>query len=420
MSPDTTGGSDRSPLSGYRVADFTWMMAGPICTTILADLGAEVIKIESRRHLDALRKGRPISGDRIEAGDAGHEPDLIPMFHSVNRNKLSLTLDLRHPDAGEIVRRLIATCDVVAENFAPGIMARLGLDYPEVRQLRPDVVMVALSAAGQTGPLKELRGYATTIAALSGHQSLVGYPGEDVMGIMGLNFSDPTCGMFAAVAVLAALAHRRATGEGQYIDLSQVEALTTLLGEPVFEFLWNRRDTTPIGNRHRALAPHGVYPCRGEDAWIALSVGSEREWAALCRAMGDPDWCRERRFADRFRRSRHASALDERLAAWTRQFAAEELTALLQAAGVAAAPVLNVEQQFRDPQLRARGFYVDVEHPLVGTEILYDVPFRLSETPGRVRRPAPNLGEHTESILGELIGLSRSEVEGLAREGVIV
>ena len=407
------------PLEGYRVIDFGWVIAGPIVGAILADMGAEVIKVESRRRLDASRRGRPITGEHIDRGDRGEEPDLIPLFHAINRNKLSIAIDLTHSQAPPLLKDLITRSDVVVENFTPHVLRGIGLHYEALCEVKPDLIMLSLSAAGQTGPWREISAYAPSITSLAGLEGLVGYPDGPVLGMPGLNFSDPTAGLLGAYAVMAALCHRQRTGQGQYIDMSQMEALTGLAVEAILDYMLNNRVRTPQGNRHPYMAPHGVYPCQGEDQWVALAVGSDAAWLAFCRALGDPGWTQDRRCADGYRRVRHRTWLDQQVAAWTRMRSASDATALLRTVGIAVAPVMGIAQQFADPHYRARQVYVEIEHPRVGVETIYNVPWKLSATPGAVCRPAPSLGEHNTYVLGELLGLSQEDIERLQGAGVL-
>jgi benzylsuccinate CoA-transferase BbsF subunit len=250
------------PLEGYRVIDFGWVIAGPIVGAIRADMGAEVIKVESRRRLDASRRGRPITGEHIDRGDRGEDPDLIPLFHAINRNKLSITIDLTHPHAPQLLRDLIARSDVVVENFTPHVLRRVGLDYEALCEVKPDLIMLSLSAAGQTGPWREISAYAPSITSLAGLDGLVGYSDGPVLGMPSLNFSDPTAGLLGAYAVMAALCHRQRTGQGQYIDMSQMEALTGLAVEAILDYTLNNRVRTPQGNRHPYMRRMGCIPAK--------------------------------------------------------------------------------------------------------------------------------------------------------------
>ncbi len=405
----STGG-ERLPLCGVRVVDFGWVWAGAVPGHLLADLGAEVIKVETHKHLDYMRQGRPIVGDTPD-------PEQNPMFHNVNRGKLSITVDIRDPRGAELIRKLVALSDVVIENFSPGILRAAGLDHASLRQVKPDLVMISMSAAGQYGPLKDIRTYATMIAGLSGLDSMVGYPGEGILG-MQQAYADPNASLHAAVAVLAALVHRRATGEGQYIDLSQWEAGVAVVGEYVLDHSMNRRVARPQGNRLPGMVPHGHYPCQ-DDRWVSIAVTSEDDWRAFCGVLGNPSWTRQDRFADVFGRCEHQDALDRHVAEWTRERTHYEVTELLQAAGVAAAPLLDASERFFDPHFQERGTYVDVEHPILGAEILYGVPWRMSETQLSIRQRAPFLGEHNQYVFGDLLGLPTEEIARLVEDEVL-
>jgi crotonobetainyl-CoA:carnitine CoA-transferase CaiB-like acyl-CoA transferase len=400
----------RAPLQGIRVMDLGWVWAGAIPGQVLADLGAEVIKVESRVRLDYMRQGRPIRGTTPD-------PEQNPMFHAVNRNKLSLTVDLRHPGAPPLVRRLAARSDVVIENFAPGFLAKRGLDYQALREARPDLIMLSVSMAGQTGPLRDLRGYATIIAALSGLDGLVGYPGEAPIG-MQQPYSDPNGSLHGLVAVLAALHHRRRTGQGQHIDLSMWEAAVAVMGEAVMEYTLAGRVAGPQGNRHPAMAPHGHYPAAEPDRWLSIVVGSEEEWRALRRAMGEPAWAARPEFADAPARLQNQAELDARLAEWTRRHPQRALVERLQRAGVAAAPVLGPAERAIDPHFVARGTYARVDHPVLGEEWIYTLPWKMRRRPSVLGR-APLLGEQNAYVLGALLGLSAEEMAGLVERGVV-
>lgn len=406
------------PLEGYRVLDFGWVMAGPITGHLLADMGAEVIKVESRRRIDASRRGRPITGEKIAQGDAGEQPDLVPLFHNLNRNKLSITVDFSHPQAQGLLRKLACQCDVVLENFTPHVLRSVGLDYQSLRRVRPDIVMVSLYAAGATGPLRDISTYAPSIGALSSLDSMVGYQGEPLLGTLSLNFADSTGGLYGAIAILAALRHRAHTGQGQYVDISQWESVITLLGEPIMDYVMNGRVAGPCGFSHPTMAPHGNYPCKEADTWVSIAVGSEDEWRAFCRAIGKPSWTIDPRFADMVSRLEHRRELDEHVASWTRTTDAYEAMGMLQAAGVASMPVLGVEGRYANPHYQTRDMFVDVPHPLIGSELVYGLAWKLSSTPGALRRHAPLVGEHNAYILHEVIGLPLDEIEALTQQQV--
>ncbi len=408
------------PLSNYRVVDLGTAWAGPMAAQLLGDMGAEIIKVESRVRLDGLRLGRPIVGDDVAGGDRGHWPELQPLFHSINRNKLSITLNLKNAEGLGLARKLVALSDVVMNNYSPGVLERLGLDYPELRRLRPDIILVSMPSVGEAGPLRDMLAYAPIIQALSGLMSLVGYQeNEALVGELQCPWSDTVASVHAALAAVAALRHRNRTGEGQAVEVAQLEATVSMVGEALLDYQMTGRVARPQGNADPEFAPHNNYPCADGDKWVAIAVRTEDEWRAFCRALGNPDWSRHPDFVDKYARLRHLGDLDRYVAEWTRQHAAAEVAALLQQHGVAAMPVMNIADQFSDPHLQERQAYAEVEHPRLGAEWLYGMPWLLSDTPGSVRTAAPLLGQHNDRVLRELLGLPREELERLQDEQVV-
>ncbi|MBM3942483.1 MAG: CoA transferase [SAR202 cluster bacterium] len=408
------------PLSPFRVVDFGTAWAGPMAASLLADLGAQVIKVESRVRMDGLRLGRPLVGEDIAGGDRGLWPELQPAFHSLNRNKLGITLDMKTADGLRLVRELIACSDVVTNNFSPGVLERLGLDYPQLRKLRPDIILVSMPAVGETGPLRDTLAYAPIIQALSGLMGVVGYQDEDrLVGELQAPWSDAVAGVHGALAAVAALWRRQRTGQGQFVEVSQLEATAASLGQAMLGFQMTGVVPRPQGNFDPAFAPHGNYPCAGDDKWVAIAVATENEWRGLCRAMGNPGWAASPEFRSHADRVQNHAELDNYLASWTSQMEAGELTQLLQRHGVAAMPVMNIEDQFLDPHWQQRQAFADVEHPRAGAVWLYGTPWLFSNTPGGVRTPAPLLGQHNALVLGELLGVPEDELARLAAEQVI-
>lgn len=412
------------PLARYRVVDFGTAWAGPMAAQLLADLGAEVIKVESRARLDGLRLGRPIVGDDLAGGDRGLWPELQPVFHGINRNKLSVTLNLKTGAGLELVRQLLSNSDVALNNYSPGVLERLGLDYPELRKLRPDIILVSMPALGETGPLRDVLAYAPIIQALSGLMSLVGYAEDEALvGELQAPWSDVMAAIHAALAAVAALRHRNLTGQGQSIEVAQLEATTSMLGEAFLEYQMTGAAPGPKGNYDADYAPHNNYPCRnsetGADRWVAIAVGGDAEWQAFCAALGNPAWTTDPRFADLEGRLAHVQALDAHVSDWTRQRTAEEIRDLLQSRGVAAMPVMNIEDQFLDPHLQERQAYLEVEHPHVGVEWLYGMPWLLGDTPGGIRAPAPLLGQHNDYVFKELLGRPSEEMARLVEQQAI-
>ncbi|MCL4500006.1 MAG: CoA transferase [Chloroflexi bacterium] len=400
----------RLPLEGYRVTDFGWVWAGTVLGSIFADMGAEVIKVESVHRLDGLRLGKV-----FELGEA---LEVNPNFHNLNHSKMSITLDLRSPEGPRFAKELIKVSDIVVENFTPRFMPEVGLTYEELKKVKPDLVMISLPPAGSSGPLSDLLAYAPILSALSGLDSMVGYPGERVLGIKHA-YTDPTASLIGAYAVLAALRHRNATGEGQHIELPQWEASISLVGEAVMDYSMNKRVAGTTGNLHPMMAPHNCYRSEGDDQWISIAIKTDDEWQAFCNAIGNPAWTREERFADRYQRQKNVKELDKLVTEWTSQHSKEEAADILQAAGVAAAPVLDTEGLFFSEHFKERGDYVDIDHPVGGNEVIYATPFRLSETPGHVWRSSPLLGQDNDYIFGEVETFVYNEIAKYKEEKII-
>ena len=420
-------------LSRYRVVDLGTVLAGPLVGQLMADMGAQVIKVETRNRLDGTRRGRPIVGEDVAGGDRGQWPELQPLFHCLNRNKMGITVDLREPRGLGLVKDLVAVSDVVISNNSPGVMDRLGLGYDVLHQIRPDLIMVSMPGAGETGPLRDVLAYASITSALSGMMGLIGYPpgtdgnGGDLAGQTQGPWCDVIASLTTLIAVLAALRHRRFTGEGQYVEVAHLEASVALLGEAVMEHSMGASEVGFRGTAHPIMAPHGNYPCLpvlstaegGEDRWVSITVGDQAEWEAFSDAAGHPGWKDDPRFADPHSRMAHRAELDREVAAWTMGHTREEVVEALQGAGVAAVPVMNIEDQFIDPHNRERGVFVESEHPKVGAEWLPGIPWALSDTPGEVRRHAPLLGEHNGYVVGELLGVGAEELGRLEESGVL-
>ena len=394
-----------APLSGVRVLDFTWNLAGPYCSLQLALLGAEVIKVETASNLDGMRRGQ-------YAIDL--DPDASPTFNSVNLNKLGLQLNLKRAGGVETIESLAAVSDVLVENFRTGVLDRMGIGYESLRRHNPTIIVASSSAFGGSGPESAYPGYASVFNASGGLGSLTGY--EDGPPVELRDSIDLRVGAALAYAVLCALWHRERTGEGQYIDLSSVEAIAALAGSSVFEHLITGAVPTRVGNRDARRAPHGLYRCRGDD-WIAISVGSDAEFRALCGVMGKSGLAGDSRFADGYRRLRHAAELDGAVEGWTRRRAVGPLTGSLQRAGVAAYPAASGEMLLNDAHVRARGAWREVEHPKMGRRAVQGLAWRSTPDGTPEARPAPLLGEHNGYILGGVLGLSSGAIDALTETG---
>ena len=399
------------PLRGVRITEFTSAWAGPFATCLLGFLGAEIIKVESRKRIDHAR----LISFTTATGFSG--PDESPVFNSLNLNKNSVCLNLTQPKAVEIAKRLIEKSDVVLENMRPGVMTRLGLDYAVSREVKPDIIYLSSSACGQTGPHREHVGYAPHFAGAAGLSFVTGYPDWPPSLLSGS--IDLRSATTAAFAILAGLLCRQKTGEGQYIDLSSQEAIAMLNTNALMDYAMNRRVQMRKGNRDDRMAPHNCYRCRGDDNWISIAVASDQEWRALCNAMGKAELAHDERFSEAEIRWRNQDELDQIIGGWTENQDYCEVMHDLQRAGVAATPSLSNKALFHDPHIKERGIFVQVEHPVLKKDWVISPPWRLSETPASIRRHAPLLGEHNHQIFGRLLGMSREEIERLEEEEVI-
>ena len=391
--------TNQSVLQGIRILDFAWVLAGPYATRILADFGAEVLKVQPLM---------PEAEDKFSRG----------YYNTWNRNKLGITLNLNRPEGVALAKRLVAISDAVVENFTPRVMANWGLDYDSLRKAKPDLIMLSMSTMGNTGPWRDYVGFGPTVQAFSGITYLTSFPGKPPLGL-GTSYADHIAGLLACIALLGALEYRRRTGEGQYIDVSQAEAMASLLGDAVLDYTVNGKEAEPVGNSSTEAAPHGVYRCRGDDRWCALAVFTEEEWQGFKRALGNPPWAEDKRFATLTDRLKNKAKLDKLVEDWTKEHTAEEAMALLQKQGVAAGVVQDASDLAEDPQLKQRGSFIELNHPELGKTVSDAVPIRLSDTPARYTRAAPILGQDNDYVYGELLGLSRSELTELKKQGII-
>jgi crotonobetainyl-CoA:carnitine CoA-transferase CaiB-like acyl-CoA transferase len=398
--------TDSLPLKGIRVVDFTWVVAGPVATRILADQGAEVIKIE--------RKVPGFMGAR-RTGLQGN----------LNRDKLSVAINMSEPTGIELARRLVAKGDIVIDNFSARVMRQWGMDYPSLRALKPDIICISMSGLGHTGPRKDYVSYGPTLQALSGYTMMM----TDVDGIpagYGYSYADMAGGYTGALAALIAMWHRRRTGEGQFVDLSQFEAVCSVLGPGLLDVCANGRAYQPPKYRSQEApaAPHGVFRCKADagsaDRWIAISARSQLQWRKLTVAMGSPGWASDPKYQTLYLRMKNAAELDARLSEWTAGLEAEELMFSLQEAGVPAGVVSDGEYLCaRDQQLKSRGYWSTVKIPDGAQTQVDGIPFKMSATPASVRTCAPEIGESADYVLGEILGLSAAEQEALISCGAI-
>ncbi len=398
-------------LAGLRVLDFCWIGAGAFVTRILADLGAEVIKVESRTHPDNLRLSGP------------HQPGAKPLegsgyFASRNTSKKSIALNMSHPRARQIALTLASRCSIVSNNFRPGVMEKWGLGYDEVAVVNPSVIYLAMPMQGSSGPNRDYIGFGSTIAALCGLVSMAGRPGRPPLGT-GTHYPDhvPNPG-HALVAVLAAAFHRARTGEGQQIELAQIESTVNMLGPSVLACAATGVLPQTNGNRRAGAVPRGVFPCAGEDVWCAIEANDDRDWQGLVDALGAPEWMRDDELKTLPGREARQDAIEARLAQETGRYSAAELVARLQAHGVAAAKVATSADVTSDPQLLARRYWHHVPHAEMGSVLVNLPPFRAVGEERVAPGPPPLLGEHTVEVASELLGFDETECRRLMDEKV--
>ncbi|GIW10941.1 MAG: CoA transferase [Chloroflexi bacterium] len=407
-------------LQGIRVLDYTTAWAGPRMTAYLAEMGAQVIHVESIQYLDTHRgwsKWAWGASGNLPNNEPGRKPwERNSQFNEFNKNKLGITLNLADPRGVALFRRLAALSDVVVDNYKAGTTQRFGIDYAQLRQLRPDIIQVSLPAFGTTGPYRDFTAWGNQVTALTGHGLLLNYAGEEEPEPGG-TYGDPIAAITGALAVVAALYHRQKTGQGQYLEIALSEVMPPLLPEAVMDYVLNGRQPAPVGNSSPTDVPWNLYPCQGEDAWIAICCASDAEAIRLFDLMERPDLAE--RFATLPARLAARQEIDALVAAWTAPQEKWALADRLQAAGIAAEPASQYVEVLADPQLAARGFFVELDHPECG---VYPHPLqavRLSKTPPRAYRPAPTYGQHNRAVLGELLGLSEEELVELERERVI-
>ena len=399
------------PLEGIRVIELCTGAAGPTVTKSLAEYGAEVLRIESRRRPDTHR-----------GGPNQARWNKSPSFAKLHRGKKSVTLNLQTERGRELALDLVKVSDVVVDNFSLGVVDRWGLGYERLRQVKPDIIFISLKGLGSTGPHAHHITWGPNLLCLYGmtylwNQENAAVPTQEAR----VQHPDFMAGVAGAAAVMAALLYRERTSKGQYIDEAQIEVGANLLGPQYLDYIVNGHDPAPIGNRRAGAAPYGAYPCSdGPERWCAISVQSQDEWQRFCGAIGDPGWCHDARFATPLAREQNATELDRLVGEWTRGYTGQEVMAILQAAGVAAAPIQDVEDQFeRDPFAKERGSFVSIDEPEMGPVVTEFPPVRMSESSPRVDKPAPLFGEHTDQILREVLGLGAPEIAQVHADGVL-
>jgi crotonobetainyl-CoA:carnitine CoA-transferase CaiB-like acyl-CoA transferase len=383
--------NENTNLHNIRILDFTWALAGPYATRLLADFGVEVIKVQSPLMEDA--------GDVLARG----------YYNTWNRNKLGITLNLNKPEGITLAKRLVSISDAVVENYTPRVMFNWGLDYANLKKVKSDIIMVSMSVMGQPSPRRDYSGYGPTVHALSGMTRLTSFPGQPPLG-PGFSYADHVAGLYASIGLLGALEQRRRTDEGQHVDMSEVEAMASLLDSAA-----DGKELEPTGNSSSLAAPHNVYRCKGENRWCAVAVFTEEEWRGLKKALGNPAWAEDEKFAMLSGRLENRDDLDKLITAWTQEHTAEEVMARLQENGVAAGVVQDAADLANDQQLRASGFFIeDAKKPFMDA-----TPIRMSAVRAEYRRGAPSPGQDNDYVYGELLGISEKERAELKVKGVI-
>lgn len=400
----------KAVFSQLKVIDFGTTVVGPSSTRVLADYGATVIKVETNTHVDGLRTSPPYPDGIVGINRSGY-------FNSYNAGKYSVSLNLKLPKAVEVAKKLVKWGDVVVESYRPGIMEKWGLTYEELRKVKPDLIMVSTNMLGLRGPHSQFRGYGQHGGAIAGWGSTIGWPDRAPLIPFGA-YTDYIAGRYVAIAILGALEYRRRTGKGQYIENSQVECSIDFQGPLILDYGVNRRLIHRQGNRNADASPHGAYRCKGEDRWCAIAVATDEEWKSFCRVIGDPSWTKESRFSTHLGRKENEDELDRLVEEWTGQYSPEEVEEKMQRGGVSAGVVKNWADMSRDPQLRYRGHFRELNHTEIGPHTYETYGFRLSKTPGGPVKAAPCLGEHNEYVFTGILGLSPEDFGQLRTEGI--
>ena len=400
---------DKKVFDGINIVDFGWALAGPLSVKYLADYGATVVCIESLRRPDLLRISAPFKNEIPNINRAG-------FFSYFAANKYSISLDLNKTAAKEIAKKLVAWADIVADSHRPGVLEKWGMDYGELGKIKPEIIMIRSSNQGLTGPAALQPGLGNHINGLGGIVNLVGPPDEEPISPM-VAYTDYCVPHFAASVLVGALDYRRKTGKGQLIDLSQFEAGLHLIAPLLLDYSANGVEAKANGNACEYAAPHGVLRCKGEDRWCAIAVFQEKEWQAMCKVMGNPEWTGESDFSTLPERKKNEAKLNRLIEQWTSQYDPEHIMTVLQKEGVAAGVVQNAEDICSDVQLKEREFFWNGEHKELGWFSYLGQPSRLSETPAKLYRNAPSLGEHSEYICLEMLGMSKDEYDRYLAEG---
>lgn len=401
----------RQVFEGLKAVGFVYAGVGTMLLRILANHGATTVRVESMTRVDNVRVAAPYK-DNVPGINRSF------YFNWPNADRYSLQLNLKHQRSSEVTRRLVAWADVLVENFSPGVMASWNLSYDEVKKINPDIIMISLSQMGQTGPHKQLAGYGPLLQGLAGFVNLTGWPDRAPV-LVDRSYPDLIAPRYGAIAVMAALDYRRRTGDGQYIDVSQYETSIEWLAPTILDYTVNHRIQTRMGNKIPYAAPHGAFRCKGDDRWCVIAVFTDSEWEAFCKVIGNPPWTRKAKFSTLSVRKQNEDELNKRVEEWTVNHPAEEVMMMMQKAGVKAGIVQTVEDVVEnDPQLKYRNYFWKLNHPEMGGTLYVRPSYLLSKTPAQLRMPAPCLGQHTEYVCKELLGMSEDEYTELLIDDV--
>ncbi|MGD0779521.1 MAG: CoA transferase [Dehalococcoidales bacterium] len=398
-------------FSGLKILSYSWAVVGPLTMKFFADHGATVIRIETSLRPCTMRSSAPYKDNKPGLNRGGY-------FTYYNANILSFAINMNHPKSSEVALRLVKWCDVFMENYTPGVIERWGLDYNSLKKIKPDIIMLRQSGYGSWGPYKNLPAFGMVLVPIAGLPNFIGWPGKEPLPVGVSAYTDCISPRFATAALIAALDHRNKTGKGQLLDLSQFETAISFILPGLLEYIASGKEPERIGNSSPYAAPHGVYPCKGDDRWCTIAVATNEEWQSLCREMGKPELLKDPRFDSLENRKKNEVELNRLIGAWTINYTAEEVMNRLQKAGAAACVVENTADVLNDPQLNKRNIFWKMHHAEMGEFTHLGQSFQLSKTPARAYSPAPLLGEHTEQICTEMLGMSDEEFVNLMQEGV--
>jgi benzylsuccinate CoA-transferase BbsF subunit len=418
----------KGALEGIKAISMGSVWAGPYVGRVLAELGAEVYRIvlfggpvfppQKPEVVEAWIQSLVERGMSRENAEIAAKPD--PAYAAnYNCNTLGVGIDLRNERGKELYKELVKHTDIIIDGWSPRVMSSLGLDYAELVKIKPDIIYVSIPALGMTGPEKDVRMWGTGCEALSGMDSVRGYPGDQPYPST-QHIPDPIAAIHILTAILAALNYRAETGKGQHIDVSQTECATAILGEAIMDYSMNRRIATPQGNRHAYHAPHGCYRCKGDDMWVTIAVTNEEEWECFCTAIGNPDWTKETKFEDMVSRWRNQGELDKLVELWTSQHDHYAVQQILQQFGVAAAAVVTMEEHItRDPQIKDRDIYQRITYHDNFADPIFRVPWVLPRSPTKLNQCSPYVGQHNDYVFGSVLGISQEEIDKLTDERII-